>query len=232
MKLKEILKAFTFPLLLLLIYSFFYLGWKILGLPSENQIFETVSYWFIKYGLWIVFFGALLEGVLLIGNYFPGGLIIFIGVISAGKDIVRVIEVVILVSIAFFISYAINYVLGRYGWYKILLKFGIAQLFDKHKSRVEKQGLNIVFFTYWLPNLASFTATSAGILKFSLIKFLIYSMFGIMLWSIFWGTLIYKLGRPALEILGLKFVFVLFAIWIGIILIRKLRHKIIPNFVH
>lgn len=225
MNTKVILKALTFPLLLLFLYSIFYLGYNALGLPSESQIFEALSYWFAKYGLFIVFFGAMLEGVLLVGNYFPGGLIIFIGVLSAGKDITKVIEVVIVVSLAFFISYFFNYMLGKYGWYKLLLKFGASQIFDKYKSKVEKQGLNVVFFTYWLPNLASLTATSAGILRFPISKFLVYSAFGITLWSIFWGTLIYNLGRPALEILGLKFVFVLFAIWIGIILIRKLFIK-------
>jgi len=56
-------------------------------------------------------------------------------------------------------------------------------------------------------------------------KFLIYSAFGIIVWSLFWGTLIYFLGQAALEILGLKFVVIFFAIWIGFIIFRHLYKK-------
>lgn len=233
MKTKEILKALIFPLLLLVLYSLFYFGWKFFNLPSETEIFETVNRLFATYGLLIVFFGALLEGLLLIGNYFPGSLIIFIGVISAGKDITRALEVVVVVSIAFFISFVANYYLGKYGWYKLLTRFGLSELIGKYKDKIEKQGLNIVFFTYWMPNLASLTATSAGILKIPLSKFVLYSALGIALWSAFWGILIYNLGRAALEILGLKFIFALFVVWIGFILVRKLiKTKEVPPIIN
>lgn len=222
MKTKEILKALTIPLIALLIYLVFYILWVAFGLPSQEEIASVAKDWFSKYGLWIVFVGALIEGFLLIGNYFPGGFIIFLGVISVGKNIPKVLEILILVSIAFFISYSLNYLIGKYGWYKLFVRFGLSGLLEKYKDKLEKQGLNLVFFTYWVPNFASLTATSAGILRIPLRKFLIYSAFGIIIWSIFWGTLIYFLGQAALEILGLKLIVGFFLIWIGIIILRHL----------
>ena len=106
MRAKEILKALTIPLIALLIYFIFYILWLILGFPSQEEIAAGAKELFSKYGLWIVFVGALIEGLLLFGNYFPGGFIIFLGVIAAGKDITRVLQILILVSLAFFISFS------------------------------------------------------------------------------------------------------------------------------
>lgn len=220
MKLKESLKILAIPIAFIFIYLIIYFLWKFFELPSQDQMIVIVEEWFSKYGLLLVFIGALVEGLLLVGNYFPGGFIIFLGVISVGKNIPRAAEVVIVVCIAFFISYTLNYMLGKHGWYKLFVKFGLSNLLEKYKDKLTKQGLNAIFFTYWLPNLASLTATSAGILKVPLRKFSIYSAIGIIIWSTFWGTLIYLLGQAALEIIGLKFVVLFFLVWIGIIVLR------------
>ncbi len=198
-----------------------YLVWKVLNLPTDDQLLIIVREWFVRYGLWIVFISALIEGFLLLGQYFPGGFIIFLGVISAGKDIPRAIEVVSVVCVSFFIAYSLNYLVGKYGWYKLLAKFGLIGSVERSKEKLMKQGLNAIFFTYWEPNLASLTATAAGILGIPFKKFLLYSAIGIVLWNIFWGTLVYILGESALKIAGLKWVLIIFGIWIGIILFKK-----------
>lgn len=198
-----------------------YLVWKVLNLPTDDQLLIIVRDWFARYGLWIVFISALIEGFLLLGQYFPGGFIIFLGVISAGKDIPRAMEVVSVVCISFFIAYSLNYLVGKYGWYKLLAKFGLIGSVERSKEKLTKQGLNAIFFTYWEPNLASLTATAAGILGIPFKKFSLYSAIGIVLWNIFWGTLVYVLGESALKIAGLKWVLIIFGIWIGIILFKK-----------
>jgi len=221
-RLKEILKPLIIPLVILIAYLFFYGLWIILKLPSPEELFNITKQLFDKYGLWIVFLGAIVEGILLLGNYFPGSLIIFLGVLSAGKDIVRVTEVIILVIIAFFISSCINYFLGKYGWYRLFVRFGLSKILDNYKQKVEKHGLNIIFLTYWQPNLASLTSTSAGILKFPLKKFLLYSIIGIIIWAVFWGTLIYTLGQAAIEILGFKFIIFFILAWIAVLIARRI----------
>jgi membrane protein DedA with SNARE-associated domain len=221
-KLKEILKLLAIPLSLMLIFLLVHGVWNLLGLPSNDELVPIVKNWFNDHGLWIVFIGALIEGFLLLGQYFPGGFIIFLGVISAGKDIQRAAFVVLIVCVAFFMAYTMNYLLGKYGWYKLLAKFGLGQSIDKSKDKLTKQGMNAILFSYWEPNLASITATAAGVLQVPLKKFSFYSAVGIILWNIFWGTLVYKLGEKALDLfMGVKYVFVIFLIWVGILIFKK-----------
>jgi len=220
-KLLYILKLLSVPLILVGVYLLMYLVWKLLGLPSDNTLAFIIKGVFEKYGLWMVFISALIEGFMLLGQYFPGGTIIFLGVISAGKNIPKAMEVVIVVSVAFIIAYTLNYLVGKYGWYKLLVKFGLSKSLEESKQKLEKQGLNAIIFSYWEPNLASIIATSAGILKISIRRFQVYSIIGVVIWNIFWGTLVFSLGNAALEIMGLKYILVIFVIWVSVILIKE-----------
>ena len=202
-----------------------YVIWKLLGLPTDDKMVDIVKGSFEKYGLWIVFVGALIEGFLLLGQYFPGGTIIFLGVISAGKNIPRVIEVVAIVSVAFIISYTLNYLVGKYGWYRLLVKFGLSKSLEESKQKLEKQGLNAVIFSYWEPNLASLIATAAGILRIPMKKFQSYSVVGVIMWNIFWGTLVFSLGIAVLKMTGLKYVLIIFIVWVAIILVKSYLEK-------
>jgi membrane protein DedA with SNARE-associated domain len=228
-KTKEILKLLSIPLALMGIYLSMYIVWKFLGLPSDDQLLDIVKGWFAKYGLWIVFIGALIEGFLLLGQYFPGGFIIFLGVISAGRNIPKALSVVLIVCAAFFIAYTLNYLLGKYGWYKLFIKFGLGRSIEKSKDKLINQGLNAIFFSYWEPNLASITATAAGILQVSLRKFSLYSAVGIVLWNVFWGTLVYILGESALKIVGLKYIVIIILIWVSVIVIKKYLYSRTPG---
>lgn len=184
--------------------------------------------YFAAHGLWIVFIGALIEGFLVLGNYFPGGFIIFLGVITAGGNIPHVIAVVAVVSIAFFISYTLNYLVGKYGWYKLFQKFGMKDSLERAEIRLRKREFSAIILSYWEPNLASITAVAAGVLHIPLKRFLLHSAIGIVIWNIFWGTLVSVLGEKALSVIGLTWVIIIFAVWVGVILIvehNKKRNK-------
>jgi len=82
----KFIKIISIPLILLVIYLSMYLIWGILGLPKESELLLIVKDYFSKYGLYIVFISALIEGFFLLGQYFPGGFVIFLGVISAYEN--------------------------------------------------------------------------------------------------------------------------------------------------
>jgi len=128
---KDILKLLIIPFILLATYFIVLLIWVAFSLPSAEKLTEIVADYFDTYGLWIIFVSALIEGFFILGQYFPGSTIIFIGVISAGKDAVRAIEIVAVVSIAFMIAYYGDYLIGRYGWYKLFLKFGVKNALEQ-----------------------------------------------------------------------------------------------------
>ena len=67
-KIKEILKYISIPLILMGIYLLMYIIWKVSSLPEENELILIVKEWFTKYGLWIIFIGALI--VFLVKKYF------------------------------------------------------------------------------------------------------------------------------------------------------------------
>lgn len=228
-KTTEIIELISIPLVLMAVYLSMLIIWGLFNLPRGESIIPSIQNYFSQYGLWIVLISALIEGFFIVGQYFPGGTIIFLGVISANGDILRAIEVVIVVSIAFFISYTLNFLLGKYGWYKLLLKFGLKQPLENAKVKLTNQGLNAIIFSYWEPNLASITATASGILQFKLGKFLFFSGIGIIMWNVFWGTFVFILGNAALKLIGFKYVLIIFLIWIGVIIIKNIFFAKINN---
>jgi membrane protein DedA with SNARE-associated domain len=220
-KIKEVIKLLSIPLTLLIIYLTLFLIWKILSLPPPTEMINIVKNFFDKYGLIIIFISALIEGILLLGQYFPGGFIIFLGVISAGKNIPRAIEVVSIVSISFFIAYYLNYLMGKYGWHNLFLRFGLKNSIEKSKKRIKNHTFSAIFLGFWEPDIATITATAAGVLEINIKKFLIYSAFSIIFWNILWGTLVFSLGEKALKFTGIQYILPAIAVWICLILIRN-----------
>lgn len=213
--------------MLMAVYLSMLFIWNLLNLPKGDELISIIKEYFNKYGILVVFISALIEGFLFIGQYFPGGTIVFLGVISTGNDIHRALGVVLTVSLAFFIAYTLNFLVGKYGWHKLLVKLGFRQSIENAKQKLIKQGLNAVIFSYWEPNIASITATAAGILQFPFKKFELFSVIGILIWNTFWGVLVFLLGAAALKLVGLKYILIIFSAWIVIILFKAyfLRKK-------
>src|SRR3989344_8108360 len=122
---KDYLKLLIIPVALFVIYLTMFLFWKLFSLPPPEQLVNIVKNYFDRYGLIVIFISALIEGTLLLGQYFPGGFIIFLGVITSSGDAIKASKVVLVVSIAFFIAYNLNYMMGKYGWYKLFIKLGL-----------------------------------------------------------------------------------------------------------
>jgi len=208
-------KKALLPLSILGVFMLFYIAWRFFGLPPQEELIEIAKTYFDKYGLAILLVSSLIEGTVLVGWYYPGSLVIFLGVILAGKDIEAVVEAVATITVGLFFAYIVNFLLGKYGWYRLLLKFGLKEALEDAKARVTKHGLVAIFMSYWQPNLAALVATSAGILDFSFTKFLVYSLVAAVIWNTFWGVLVYFIGEEALNLVGLRFVFLAIFLWIA-----------------
>ena len=220
--LKKIFKVILVPFSFLVVYLTLIALWETFGFPPQEELIEIIKKFFTDYGLIVVFFGALVEGFLLLGQYFPGGFIIFLGVISAGSNIPKAAGIVAIVSVAFFISYYINYLVGKHGWYGLFIKFGLRDSIERSKKKLTRHALKAILGSYWEPNLASITATAAGILQIPVKKFLVHSLIGIMIWNTLWGTFVFILGDTALKFAGRKYIISIFLIWIVIVGIASL----------
>lgn len=222
---REIIKLLIVPFTLLSVYLIVLLIWTTLNFPQAEEFVKIIQDYFNTYGLWIVFTGALIEGFFILGQYFPGSTIIFIGIISAGKDAFRAVEIVAIICIAFIIAYYGDYLVGKYGWYKLFLKFGIRESLERAQRKVSKHLFKGIISSYWEPDLATLAATAAGILQVPAKRFLIYSTIGVLIWLTFWGTLVFMLGQAALQLMGVKYILVMFVIWVIAIIIAHFIEK-------
>lgn len=202
--------------------------WKLLDLPSEAETIQIVTRWLATYGLYVVLIGSLLEALLFIGFYFPGSVIIFLSVASSPNPL-QAVKAVVSVSVGMLAGYSLNYVLGKYGWYRVFLKLGMRSGIENARTKMEKNDIRYVFYTYWNPGLASFTSTAAGILQLPYRRFLVLMLLAIMVWNTFWGVLVYSLGESALALLNFALVLKIIALWIvfelGLLVWRRFFRK-------
>jgi membrane protein DedA with SNARE-associated domain len=117
----------------------------------------------------------------------------------------------------------VNFLVGRHGWYRLLLAFGLKDSLDTAQQWLLKYGLSAIFTTYWQINLASLTSTAAGILRFPLVPFVLLSSGATLLWIAFWSTTIYFLGQAAMTLVGLRLALVMIASWIAVRLLMYAR---------
>ena len=221
-KLKVYLQLLSIPLSLIFLAVLVDILWKTFHFPSQDAFLQIIKNFLAKYGLWVVLISSIAEGVLLVGNYFPGGVVIFFSVVSAGKNIPKAGLTVLVVAIGFYIAYAINYFLGKYGWYKLLVKFGLKSQLASAEGKVSKHSLKAILGSYWEPNFGSVTSTAAGILKLPLSKFLKESALGLIIWDTFWGVLVYSLGNNAIKLIfNVKLLVPLALAWILAIIIYQ-----------
>jgi membrane protein DedA with SNARE-associated domain len=203
----------------LLIVGGLALAWYLLDLPPEAELIIIIRGWLETYGTVMVLVGSLLESLLLVGLYFPGSLVIFLSVGLATSPL-HALTQVIAVSVGMFTGYLTNYYIGRYGLYKLVLRFGLRENLTTATTKLEQGATRYVFYTYWNPGLAAFTATAAGITGLPLRRFLMLSIGGIVVWNTFWGLLVYGLGEHATNLISFSVIIKLLLAWIAFELVR------------
>jgi membrane protein DedA with SNARE-associated domain len=218
---RRTLRIVAFPLAILATFLILYAIWVALDLPPEETLVEIARGYLDRYGVVIVLAAAYLEGLLLIGWYFPGTLVIIFALIVAGQDVARVAQVAALAGAGLVGAYLTNFVAGKYGWYRVLLAFGLREPLENAKARLTKYGLSAIFTTYWQANLASVISTAAGILQFPMRRFFVYSLAAEAFWITFWASLIFFLGRAALSLAGFRIILFMLLLWIALRLIFR-----------
>lgn len=219
---RRLLNSLSLPILFTGIVAAVSLVWWIFQLPNGDELVSIVQRFFDTYGYWALFISSFIEGALVLGFYFPGGVVIFLSVVLAGHDVPRVATIVGLVSGAFVLGLVVDYLLGKYGWYKILVKFGFRRELENAQRRLQRHGVLAIILSYWDINIASMTATAAGILRYPFVRFVVYSAIFITIWNSFWATLIFFIGKGALRFTtgGGKYALILIAGWVVIIFIK------------
>lgn len=228
---KYYLRLLSLPLTLLVTFITLFALWKIFDLPSAEILVEKIGKFFDSYGLIVFYVSALIEGMLLFGGYFPGVFVIFVSVLSAdslGEAILRVS----IGTLGLMTAHTVNYLLGKYGWYKLLVKFGLKSSIENAKNNISNKGIWAIFGSYWLPSIASLADTAAGILQMPFKKFILSSITASIIWNSIVGTIVYLTGVKILVIAtsgGITELLIqlsIVVIWSAILLIADFYKKV------
>jgi len=198
---KYYLKLLSLPFSLLLLFISLNIAWRIFDLPPAEILAQQIEGWFRTYGLIVLFVSAFIEGVLLFGGYFPGVFVIFISIVLSPSIPVAILRVAI-GTLGLYLAHLFNFVLGKYGWYKLLSKFGLKQSIQQAQDNVLNHGALAIFTSYWLPSIGTLTDTAAGIMHMPFKKFALISALSVIFWDAVVGVIVYSVGPSSLSIVS------------------------------
>lgn len=187
----EILAAFAcYTIILLVVRN---------AIPDAPQIIQQIETVYGNYGYDLVFWGALLEGTFIVGFYIPGSFMVLLGAALAREGVISFPLVILFGTLGLTLGYAINYGLGRFGWYRILARFGFGSKLSNAKKSLQEYEQEAVFFGYMMPSTASFLSTAAGTLRLPFDQFMLQSFVVQGYWSSLWGLLAFTFGLSFIE---------------------------------
>jgi membrane protein DedA with SNARE-associated domain len=123
-------KFLAIPLALFVVFLSLYAIWLILDLPPEEVLLPIVHRFFGRYGVLTALACGLIEALLLVGWYFPGTTIIVAGLILSGADLAQYAAMAGAAAAGLSTGHLINFLVGRHGWYRLLLAFGLKDSLD------------------------------------------------------------------------------------------------------
>lgn len=182
---KKVKKFFTsaiFEYSIALLFLIYLLTYHIIGLPPVNELIQIIEKGFQEYGLIFLFFGLIIEGLFMVGFYFPGSLVAFIAVLTLGKTYQDIFLIILIGSIAIILVNIFNYMLGKYGYYKILEKFGAKGVIERMKKRFDKNQKRTILLFSSSPNFLAIISIYAGIIKTDLKKYLKFMSICVVFW--------------------------------------------------
>lgn len=194
-KFYELLKPGLFPFSICVFLFAFSILYNAFGLPSPEELTSLITKWFKEYGLELLFIAAFIEGLFVIGMYFPGSLAIALAVYTMGENILDLFLIGAISFISFLLANIANYYLGKYGYYKLLILLGNRNAVDKMHDTFIKHGSRTFLLTGFFPNFIAIASVCAGISKLKFVKVLSNLSTSLLFWVTIWtiaGSIIVK----------------------------------------
>lgn len=223
---KKVARALAFPIIFLISIIVLFAVWNLLNLPSNSELVEASRYYFSNYGYPVLFLSAIIESIPIINIYYPGSSIILLAAAMSKDGTTNLWGVVFVVAAGIFITYIINFFVGKYGLYRIFIRFGLKGSIDSTKHSLEKHGDKWLWLTYAHPNFGALTSLTCGIIKYPFKKFLIYTLLATVGWCIFWGIVSYLGADQIIKIVTVRWLFIVLIVvlilWKAFVEVRKL----------
>ncbi|MDF2802834.1 MAG: DedA family protein [Anaerocolumna sp.] len=158
---------------------------------------QAITGYFQAYGIIAIFIIVFLEYLNLPG--FPAGIILPLAGIFAKQGNISFLQAFLLSVLAGLFGSLLLYFLGRLGGEIFLDKYLLK--FPKHRPAIEKtmkyiseKGCLGIFLAKQIPMIRTIISIPAGVLKFQIMKYTIYSTLGIALWNLVFMGAGYYLG--------------------------------------
>jgi membrane protein DedA with SNARE-associated domain len=196
--LRYYLRLLWLPLTLLFVFTTIHLLWWLFSMPPTDVLIDQIKTVFSSFGLPALLAISIIEATLVIGGYFPGGLVIVVAVVLA-NSIPEAFATIAVAITGLFVGHMCNYFLGKYGWHKLLVKLNLAGSLENAKKRLRERGVITAFSTYWLSSVAAILDTAAGVVHIALYRFAAYSLAFTTFWGISFGALFYSVGDRAVR---------------------------------
>lgn len=186
MKIKDFFMAAVFEYSIALLFLLYMLTYDTLGLPSITNLLMLAERGFAAYGLLFLFVGLLLEGLFVVGLYFPGSAIVFGSVIFWAATPIDLLAVVGIGSVTLVVASALNYLIGRHGYYKLFKKMGAQKTIDRMERRFQKGYKPTLVVFSSSPNFLAIASVYAGVANIPLKKYLLF----VFVCTLFWVSLV------------------------------------------
>lgn len=175
-------------------------------LPPPEYILYLLEQVYHKFGLPGVFIASFLEGLVYLGLYFPGSMVIVLSLFVSGGEKIELLKIALVVALAFTITSILNYIFGRT---------------TSRKKETKKTSYKFLFFSMLHPHFISFYFFNEGLQKNKPFKILIVPLF-ITTYIFLMANILYPIGALATETLGDPFALIgLMSAWFfGAFLIR------------
>lgn len=138
---------------------------------------------------------------------------------------------IIVGSLAGIIGSILSYWIGQYGGRPLLLKYGKYVFFNEHKFQMaenlfDKYGGAAVFFGRLIPGVRTFISLPAGIARYPMHKFILWTVIGTLPWTILLVWMGAKLGAHWQDLIQYNhvFLYIVVAIVVVVAIILGLRY--------
>lgn len=129
---------------------------------------------------------------------------------------------IIVGSLAGIIGSVLSYWIGQYGGRPLLLKYGKYVFFNEHKFQMaenlfDKYGGAAVFFGRLIPGVRTFISLPAGIARYPMHKFILWTVIGTLPWTILLVWMGAKLGAHWQDLIQYNHVFLYIVVAIVVV---------------
>lgn len=171
-----------------------------------------------------------------LGIPLPGELTLLAAAVYAGSGHLQIDWVIAVAAAATVVGSVAGYVLGRTAGRKALLRFGRYILVDetrlvKAENFFARHGDKTILLGRFVAVLRTFASLLAGMNRMDLLRFLVFTVIGGVLWAGLYGILAFKLGQAMFEnvtrIVGFGGLGLLILAGIAVLIFRRRARRLV-----